>query len=1138
MGMKFNNGKIELSSHDLVGHLSCHYLTELDRSVAEGKLKRPSSYNPMLEVLRERGLRHEKAFLEDLETKEFSISKITDVSISQQSISETIEKMKSGDDYIYQATLKNGFWVGKADFLEKVEKPSKLGNFSYEVIDTKLSTETKGATILQLCLYSELVAKIQGVEPEFFHVVKPADINTYESFRYADFSAFFRKSKYSLETEMANALSNCHYPEPTSHCEICNWNNECDKRRRSDDHLSFVAGITKSQIKELKKNNINTLENFAKIDSPLPFKPENGSIASLERALKQAKIQHEARVQANDLLEVLEIKSGYGLTLLPAPSNGDIFLDIEGDPYVGNSGIEFLFGYCFSDDKTEKYSQNWALNSVEEKAIFENFIDFVSERRKLYPDLHIYHYAPYETSAIKRLMGKYASRQDEVDRLLRGKVFVDLYSITRNSILASVESYSIKQLEKFYKYKRQIPLSDANKALTKVTTALELDAIDTLEISAKDAVAIYNSDDCYSALHLRNWLEEIRTCAIEDGASIERPELGNEEPSSELSERQLHINKLIETLTLNVPLEEAERTNSEHAKWLLAYLLDWHRREDKAIWWEYFRLKSLSVDELYDEKSAISGLKYLKTIDETKRGVKTQIYSFPNQDADIKSNSKLQALGGEKLGQVVEFTLGDNQVTIKKSIQTADIHPVAVFAHDLVTADEQANSILRIAECSVSLGIENNGKYLAGLDLLMRKKPELNGQPFQNPGETSLESAIRISNSFVSGVLPIQGPPGTGKSYTAARMILEFVKQGKKVGITANSHKVILNLIEKVIDAAKEKGTRVKCMHKDSKQAELDRLEGVDFETDNAKFLNNIHCKSHNVFGATPFFWAREDAYNSVDVLFVDEAGQIALANALAVSHVSPRLVLLGDPQQLDQPTQGTHPDGTGVSVLEHLLNGNQTIEPDAGLFLKETWRLHPDICTFNSELFYESKLLAKDDCKLQTVTGSGKFTGSGIAYVPISHEGNSNSSKEEANAVKCIIDDILSGNHYWTNRSSETKQITEADILIITPYNSHVSELKRILPNFKIGTVDKFQGQEAPIAIYTMATSSHYDAPRGMEFLYSSNRLNVAISRAKCLAILVASPKLFDAECKTPKQMKLINSFCRLGEMARHVTL
>jgi superfamily I DNA and/or RNA helicase len=253
----------------------------------------------------------------------------------------------------------------------------------------------------------------------------------------------------------------------------------------------------------------------------------------------------------------------------------------------------------------------------------------------------------------------------------------------------------------------------------------------------------------------------------------------------------------------------------------------------------------------------------------------------------------------------------------------------------------------------------------------------------------------------------------------------------------------------------------------------------------------------------------------------------------LAVSQAAPSLVLLGDPRQLDQPTQGTHPEGTGVSALDYILDEELTIPADRGLFLAETWRLHPAICAFTSEVFYESRLHPIKGLELQEIRSQGLILGSGLRYVPVAHQGNQNSSPEEAQVISQLVADILASAPSWVDRQGVEQRVGLADILIIAPYNAQVFDLKDRIPGARIGTVDKFQGQEAPIVIYSMTTSTHADAPRGMNFLYSLNRLNVATSRAKCLSILVCSPALFEPECRTPEQMRMANAFCRYLELA-----
>ena len=365
-------------------------------------------------------------------------------------------------------------------------------------------------------------------------------------------------------------------------------------------------------------------------------------------------------------------------------------------------------------------------------------------------------------------------------------------------------------------------------------------------------------------------------------------------------------------------------------------------------------------------------------------------------------------------------------------------------------------------------------------------------------------------------------------------MICELVRQGKTVGVTANSHKVIRNLIDAALDAADETGAGLRCAQK-TDQAEGPR-DGLSFTNDNKELIAWLGGKE-SVGGGTAWFWARPDAFETVDVLLVDEAAQMSLANVLAVSHAAKTVVLIGDPQQLDQPMQGSHPDGTDVSALDHILAGQKTLSPDKGLFLPETWRLHPDISAYTSELFYEGKLSSRAGLDQQVIHAEGAVRGSGLRYVPVEHHGNQNCSPEEAEVLRSLVKGVLEGNATWVDRDGVESPVTLNDIVIITPYNAQVFEIQRGLPGARVGTVDKFQGQEAPIAIYSTATSSHADAPRGMEFLYSLNRLNVATSRAKCLSILVGSSQLFEAECRTPRQMQLANAFCRYLEMAERIT-
>ncbi|PWK63053.1 TM0106 family RecB-like putative nuclease [Aminobacter sp. AP02] len=991
------------------------------------------------------------------------------------------------------------------------------------MIDTKLARETKGGTVLQLCLYSELVGHIQGHMPEYAYVVAPLTGFTPEPFRLSDYAAYYR----NVRERFAASVQGDHatYPEPTPHCDICRWRSTCDDRRHEDDHLSLVAGISAMQRGELASQGVTTMAGLAALPLPIPWKPARGAASSYVRIREQARIQVEGRVAGHLLHEVLPVEPGFGLCRLPEPDAGDIFFDLEGDPFVGEAGLEYLFGYAFQGgDGQMLYVGDWCLSPADEKSAFERFVDFVAERRKAYPGLHIYHYAAYESAALKRLMGRYATCEEEIDALLRGQVLVDLYTLVRHAIRASVESYSIKRLEPLYGFTRNVALRDANVALIRMQASLELGDLAGINPNDRAVVAGYNKDDCTSTLALREWLESLRAEALVAGADIPRPSPPQEEAPPDVSAWQARVDATVAKLTANIPVDPSERSAKEQTLWVLAYLLDWHRREKKATWWEYFRLSGLPAEELFDERAAISGLTFVCANGGTAKAP-VHRYSFPPQDAEIRGDDDLRSVGGAKFGKVVAIDFEHRLVDIKKRSDTAGLHPEAVFQFSDVPTQVLAESLAAIGEHVADHGLAGPGPYKAARDLLLRLAPDVGGAQLLEDGEAIADAACRLA-VILNGVLPIQGPPGAGKTYTGGRMILDLVRAGRRVGVTANSHKVIRNLLDAAIREADLCGFDLQCLHKVSEKT--DNVPHIAFTTDNGEAL----AGGFPVVAGTAWLWSRSDAVGAVDVLFVDEAAQMSLANVLAISPAATSVVLLGDPRQLEQPIQGSHPEGTDVSALDHLLDGRQAIGPDEGLFLDQTWRLHPDICRFTSELYYEGRLQSRPGLVHQAILMDGPLGGTGLRYVAVQHSGNQSSSPEEANRVRDLVNGILAAGAQWRDRDGTMSPLTLSDILIIAPYNAQVFEIQERLPGACVGTVDKFQGQEAAIVIYSITTSSHADAPRGMEFLYSANRLNVATSRAKAMCILDANPDVFEPECRTPRQMQLANGFCRYLEM------
>jgi predicted RecB family nuclease len=1127
--MRSVGSAIELSAADLIGHLGCRHLTQLDLAVATGKEKAPKIWDPLLELLWERGLAHERSYIEHLDASGFKIARIDGFGIEPKQLKDTGDAMRAGVPIIVQGALAHGRWRGRPDVLKRVERPSTLGAWSYEVIDTKLARETKSGTILQLCLYSDLLTAAQGAAPVQMHIVSPWSEFQPQLFRTADYAAYYRLVRARLEDAITEGAQVRTYPDPKEHCDICRWRLQCDAKRRVDDHLCLVAGISKLQINELKNRGVTTTTALAGLPLPLQWKPERGSAQTYERIREQARLQVEARTKGVPVHEVLKPQPGFGLSRLPEPSPGDIFLDFEGDPFVGERGLEYLLGYVTIGDGGELgYTSLWSLSREAEKRNFERFVDWVTDRWRQYPGLHIYHFAPYEPAALKRLMGRYASREEEVDRMLRASLFVDLFAVVRHAVRAGVESYSIKQLEQFYDFKRAADLPDANRALASVQACLELGEPEAIGAAEKAVVQAYNQDDCVSTQALRDWLEGIRSTLIKGGEDVARPAPGDADPTEAISDWQKKIEELSGRLTADVPADIEARTNEQQARWLLANVLDWHRREAKAVWWEYFRLSALSCDELIDEPDAISGLSFVETVGGTAKAP-VHRYAFPIQDTDLRGGEDLRNCGGEKLGKLEEISFDDRTVDIKKRVDTAGEHPEAMFAHRVVETNAQADALVGIGEWAAGQGISTAGEYQAGRDLLLRAPPAMGGDLMRRPEETALEAAIRIAPKL-RGVLPIQGPPGAGKTYIGARMICELVDQGARIGITANSHKVIRNLLDEVLKVADEKNLKLSAIQKVSDPE--DSKGRLVCTTRNGDVFDALGTSSQ-VAAGTAWLWARPEAVGTVDVMLVDEAAQMSLANVLAISHAGPSVVLLGDPRQLDQPMQGSHPEGTDVSALDHLLERGLTIHGDRGLFLEETWRLHPDICRFTSEMFYENRLQARPGLENQRIISAGPVQGSGLRLLPVAHSGNQSSSPEEADQVRTLVRALLESKSEWVDMSGKSKPLTINDILIIAPYNAQVFELQERLQGARIGTVDKFQGQETPVVIYSLTTSTQADAPHGMEFLYSLNRLNVATSRARCICVLVASPDLFEPECRTPRQIQLANAFCRYRELA-----
>ena len=960
-----------------------------------------------------------------------------------------------GIDVIYQGTLFDGRWLGRPDIMRRVPVAGDPDAFAYEIEDTKLARRVKAAALLQICCYSDQLGRLQERVPAEAHLVL-GDMSR-RSFPLRDYAAYFRAIRARFEHTVFGDQT-LTYPDPVEHCAICRWNEVCDERRRTDDHLSLVAGMRREQVRKLGAVGIRKVTELA--SAPAGLVVRGIGQATVERLHHQARLQVQQRDAEQMVYELLRPEPGRGLTRLPEPTPNDLFFDIEGDPFAGDGGLEYLLGVVEVVSGKPVFHDFWAHSLPEEKRSFEAFIDFVMERLERNSRLHIYHYAAYEKTAMRRLAGLHATREREVDRLLRAGVLVDLFQVVRQGLRVATESYSLKKLEPLYMEKREGAITDAGSSIVAYEEWLQ-----SGEQKILDDIGEYNRIDCESTWLLRNWLEGLRADAeSEFAAELGRPEERHTEPPEAIVQIEEELQHLFDRLMRDVPEEADERNDETHARWLLAHLLGWHRREAKTEWWGYFSRLDMSDDELADDPEAIGVLFYDGVIADEKRSLIHRYRFDPNQQHKIaEGDTPVDPRTEKSAGTVVAIDSVEGILDLKRGKTSKAPHPTAVIPGQPVNTTVLRQAIARVAEWVADDGINGDGSFRAVRDLLLARTPRVldrgEGRTLVQPGESSLDSVRRVIANLDGSCLPVQGPPGTGKTYTGARAILHLIETGRTVGITATSHKAIGNLLGEVMDAASKLGVEVRALQKAPK-AERKTTAGIAYTDNNNEAESAVASRSVDVIAGTPWLFAREGLTEAVDVLFVDEAGQMSLANAVAIGTAARNLVLLGDPGQLAQPSQGVHPPGSGCSVLEHLLGEAATIPIDRGIFLDTSYRLHPDVCNFISEAFYEQRLKAAPSCSVQGIAPGPSLGGTGLRYWPIAHQGNQASSQEEAELIANGVAQLLG--REWTNPKGETAQLKLDDILVVAPYNAQVTTLRAKLPDgARIGTVDKFKGSK-----------------------------------------------------------------------------
>lgn len=1115
--MRKYDGEILFSASDLVNFSECAHLTTLDLIDLVTPLERADDEEET-RLIQGKGHAHEAAYLAHLE-QGLSVADMRSESKDiDEAVARTLAAMHEGAAVIYQGALRDGRFTGYTDFLRRVALPSRLGDYSYEVVDTKLARTAKARSVLQLVYYSELLAAAQGTSPVMTHLV--LGDRQERSFRVADYAHYYAALKERFLAHV-QASERATYPNPCERCEICHWRNICEARRVEDDHLFQVADIRRTQIKRLKAAGIGSLTALAASPARQPVKgiqPE-----TLERLRRQATLQLGKKRAGENLHEVLPtaLEPGRGFSRLPPPNEGDIFFDMEGDP-LEEGGLEYLFGVVCNEDGELRFRPFWAHTRAEERLAFEAFVDFVSERLERFPDLHIYHYAAYEVTALKRLMSLHGTRESQVDDLLRRGRFVDLYRVVRETILVSESGYSIKNIETFYRARREGGVTSAGASIVYYERWKE-----TRDDALLEEIRRYNEDDCRSTEALCAWL---RTLAP---ASETAPGQGDEPPapatmSEKRAKAEARLERYRQLLTVNLPPDRAAWTPDHEVLELAFQFLDFHHRLAKPAYWAMYDRMERSEAELAEDPDCIAGMRRdpsVKPVRDKQSLIYT--YGFEPQDFKLRSGRKCtRADTGQTLGEMkideeartVRIRLGPSRGVPPERLSIGPDWPI--------DDDVLREAIFRFADSLVG----GSGRYPALEGFLRREAPRIAGRA---PGASVVADANDLGQVIdaVAGLqessLFIQGPPGAGKTYAGSHVIVELLRSGKRVGVSSNSHKAINNLLKKVEEVATEAGVRFRGAKKVSGDEDT-QLNGTLIE--DVRTNEEMADGPFQLLAGTAWLFSRPEFDQTLDYLFVDEAGQVALANLIAMGTSARNLVLLGDQMQLGQPVQGVHPGHSGESSLEYLLQGQATIPADWGVFLERTWRMHPDVCRFISDAVYDGRLGSeRGTANRRLVLGSRahpELRPTGVRFVPAEHEACRQRSDEEVALVAELYRSLL-GQRY-VDRDGTEHRMSGDNILVVAPYNMQVNALKLALPKgARVGTVDKFQGQEAEAVVVSMATSSGEDLPRNLEFLFSKNRLNVAISRARCLALVVASPRLLDVKCATPEQMALVNTLC-----------
>ncbi|WP_315095382.1 TM0106 family RecB-like putative nuclease [uncultured Cellulomonas sp.] len=1053
----------------------------------------------------------------------------------------TLAALGSGADVVYQAGFFDGRFTGWADFV--VREGDR-----WAVLDTKLARSVKVTALLQLAAYADQLISSGVPVTDEVHLV--LGDRSRSSHRLADLLPLYRERRARLERMLdEHRAGEAPAAWGDGRYRACGRCDACAEQIAAHRDVLLVAGLRSTQRARLASAGIGTIDQLASGTGPVP----GIGAATLTNLRRQAALQVRQETTTDPL--VFEVVEPAAIAALPAPDAGDIFFDFEGDPLWTDDtvpadapadwGLEYLFGVV---EAGGQFLPFWAHDRAQEKQAFLDFLDYVAQRRAAHPGMHVYHYAPYERTALLRLAGRHGVGEDVVDQLLRDGVLVDLYATVRRGLRVGSSSYSLKKLEPLYMgdQTRDGAVTTATDSITEYAEACDLrDAGDEDAWRKKlDEIGDYNRYDCVSTQRLRDWLLA-RGPAPTGAAATELQDAA--EPDALVAEALAAAEALADP-------------RDQQAVRMLAAAVGYHWREAKPFWWAHFdRLQSdpaewldprgtLLVEgtaEVVEDWSIGTGKRTFSRrlrltgqlepgSDLRAGGTAYALYDPPPPYAQTSSTGHRGWTAGVDILEVTARQAADSASGTRDVLLVSDRLPTGANPGPdlpMALAPSPGPAVKSIVEAIRALvgGVVGGLPDLPDLpavDLLRRVPPRTRALPLPRPDDVrgTTEAIIDAVLDLDGSYLAVQGPPGTGKTYTGGHVIAALAAQGWKVGVVAQSHAVVENMLC-AVNAAGLPADQIGKKAQDEHPA-----DAVWQSLAKPAHAAAFHARQPGGFvvGGTKWDFTSRDRLpdGGFDLLVIDEAGQFSLADTIAVSTSARNLLLLGDPQQLPQVTQGRHPEPVDRSALGWLVDGQDTLPDQLGYFLDRTWRMHPALTAAVSRLSYEDRLAAMPHTAHRALEGVEP----GLRTIVVEHEGNAVSSPEEAAVVVDQVRDLLG--RRWTD--GPDRPLEGQDILVVAPFNAQVWTVRRALETagiagVRVGTVDRFQGQEAAVVLVTTCASSADDVPRGMEFLLNRNRLNVAVSRAQWCAIIVRSAHLTDYLPARPEQLAELGAFIGL---------